>query len=556
MLSKHFSYLPRVCFGEATVRNRRLVRKVLLVILPMTTRPRDVTAYLRRSFVRSFVSLARLNFLTNIARSPLLTPSDLLVLHFDTMAEAAAAAYTVETVAEGAAIGAVAVAKSTVPVVIRFHKIKSPSPDLAVTEHSLNYYKGRAYVFGGDREDGSSSNAMQVITLPANLDAIDVDYQAIEAHIASQRPLASYSDRSEEAGEKEMDSQIPQARSAHASAAVDGTIFVFGGRKPRQASSSGKMNLLDEDGTVHAFSAIDNRWTTLRPRHALCTSGVPQPRVNASMTSSTHPKALGDVDSLGNSHGTLFLHGGCDENGRLLRDTWSFDVYSRMWARLPDLPEPGVEEVAGDGRIFCAESRLWRVGDGFGKIAYLDLSRDVVDDFSGKAEIGITPKTGHWEAFSFGQTAQAGETSQNQTASTKGPTSRADELPIPRKGAGFLPITTGAGREFMLYFMGEDAPDSTVDDMWTFQLVSDRKSPAVVKDKIRAAVGAETGLHRWARCDVVQHSKQAGEMERPTALSGFATTAWTDFGGGAVVMWGGCSRGAGVANEGWVLTVD
>jgi hypothetical protein len=310
------------------------------------------------------------------------------------MAELAAAAYAVETVAEGAAIGGIAVAKSTVPVTIRFHKIKSPSPDLAVTQHSLDYYKGRAYVFGGDREDGFSSNVMHIVTLPTDLDAIDVDYQAVEAQVASQRPLAEYSDRSEEQEEKEKNSEVPRMRSTHASAAVDSTIFVFGGRRPRQASSQEKTRLIDEDGVVHAFSTIDKRWTTLRPRHALCTSGVPQPRTNASMTCSTHPKALDKIDSTADAHGTLFLHGGYDENGRSLRDTWSFDVYSRMWARLPDLPDPGVEEVAGDGRLFCAESRLWRVGDGFGKIAYLELSRDVADDFSGKAEIGITPKTG------------------------------------------------------------------------------------------------------------------------------------------------------------------
>ena len=108
----------------------------------------------------------------------------------------------------------------------------------------------------------------------------------------------------------------------------------------------------------------------------------------------------------------------------------------------------------------------------------------------------------------------------------------------------------------MLYFMGADAPGSTVPDIWTFQIASDKGSAAGLKDRIRTAFGSATGEHRWARCDVVQASKSEGDLERPEGLGDFAADAWADFGGGAAVIWGGKSANGETKNEGWVLTVD
>lgn len=472
------------------------------------------------------------------------------------MAEAAAAFYTAETVAEGAAVGALAVARSTVPVTIRFHKIKSPSQTLALSSHTVNCYGGRAYVFGGDYADGLPDNVMNIVTLPSDLDLSDVDYQFINAEPASARPLEPYSRDPEAKGAtSEAKNVVPIVRAAHASTTIESNIFIFGGRASKQPGDEFQTSLIDENGTVHAFSTVDNKWTTLIPNLSLCTSGVPQPRTYACMTSTAHPSPQGNLEATTEAYGTLFLHGGYDNNSNLLRDTWAFDVTSRSWSLWPTLPEPGPEDVAGEGRIFCKDSRLWRVGDGFGKVSYLEISRDIASDFSGKSELGVTPKTGQWTTLSFGATAKAQAQDEKQDT-TKGPTARADELPIPRRHAGFLPTTTGAGREFLVYFMGEDAPGSTVADIWTFQIASDKSSPAVLKDKIRSVFGKDTGEHRWARCNVVEASKTEGELERPNGLSMFATDAWTDYGGGAIVIWGGKEANGRTKNEGWVITVD
>lgn len=472
------------------------------------------------------------------------------------MAEAAAAFYAIETALEGAAVGAVAVARPTVPVVVRLHKIDPPSQTLALSSHSLNYYRGRAYIFGGDSKHGSTNNAMHTITLPSDLALSDTDYRSIEAATAPTRPLAPYTDDPNATPASSAEPNVvPIARAAHASASIGSNIFIFGGRAPKPPGDDSQTPFIDEKGTIHVYSTSDNKWTTLIPNLSLCTTGIPEPRTDASMTSSSHPLPKGNPDTLPEAYGTLFLHGGYSNTGRLLRDTWAFDVSSRAWSKWPSLPEPGAEDVTGEGRIYCTESRLWRVGDGFGNMAYLELSRDVASDFSGKSEIGVSPKTGTWTTLSFGSTAETEKEGEKQD-STKGPTARADELPMPRKHAGFLPVTTGAGREFLLYFMGEDGPGSTVSDMWTFQIASDKSSPAVLKDKMRSAYGTATGEHQWARCEVVPDSSQQGEDDRPMGLTAFATDAWTDFGGGAAVIWGGKDSGGETKNEGWALIVD
>jgi hypothetical protein len=77
-----------------------------------------------------------------------------------------------------------------------------------------------------------------------------------------------------------------------------------------------------------------------------------------------------------------------------------------------------------------------------------------------------------------------------------------------------------------------------------------------VKDNIRTTVGASLGENRWARCDVVESTKDEGVVERPQPLSRFAVHVWRDFGAGVVVIWGGTTADGEIRDEGWVVTVD
>ena len=479
------------------------------------------------------------------------------------MAEAAAALYAVETAVEGAVIGGLAVGRATVPLHVKFHKIKSPSPSLARRNHSLNIVKNRAYIFGGELEHGLSDVEMQCITLPTDLafKDLDIDYQEIKSEAAPSRPLAPYSDEEEDKAPTSEPNQVPTARAAHASTAVGNNIYMFGGR-----SSGG--SLLDENGTVHAFSALTNQWTTLAPEQTRCSQGVPPPRVQGSLTSTPHPRASNvsmdlNTDTEHNA-GTLFLHSGysSSSSNSSLRDVWTFDISSRVWSKWGDILAPAPEETAGEGRLLCYGSRLWRVGDGFGSMQYCDIGRDKADNAWGNAdtELGVSPKSGQWEKLSFEDNKKpAMEESKEgpvERQENPHPTDKADLLPTPRRSAVFLPITTGAGREYLIYALGSDAPASLLqDDVWSFQIASEAKSLAKAKDKIRGVFGSQSGENQWAKCEVVQATKEDGELPRP-AVEGFAADVWTDFGGGNVVLWGGKAADGSVRNEGWVMSIE
>jgi hypothetical protein len=469
------------------------------------------------------------------------------------MAEAATALYAAETAIEGLAVSAYALSKSIAPLHIRFHKLPDPSPnsELARSSHTLNVVKGKAYIYGGDLRSGSTDPYVHVVTLPSDVSLGDVDYRRVEPKVGG-RPLEGYADAdADTTGGKEGEegNQVPESRAGHASAVVGGVIYVFGGRYPSETEA----HPLRENGVVHAFDTQTESWITLRPHKTKCADGVPKARVYASMSSSEHP--LPGIGEAGvREHGTLFLHGGYDYHKKLMRDVWAFDVASRVWSQWPSVPDVGAEEVAGEGRICCTESRLYRVGDGFGKVDWLDLVRDEIDDFSGKGEWGVGPKSGRWERSEEKtqeklDVKEAGEPS-------KPPLTKVDDMPVPRKGYGLLPITTGAGREYLLMLLGEDGSRSMVKDLWSFQVKSEKKTPAILKDAIRSAVGKQSGENYWARADVVESTKDEGPLEVPAGLSHFAIDDWRDLGAGGVVMWGGRNSSGQSVGDGWLLVVE
>jgi hypothetical protein len=82
--------------------------------------------------------------------------------------------------------------------------------------------------------------------------------------------------------------------------------------------------------------------------------------------------------------------------------------------------------------------------------------RDKVDDFSGVDELGVSPKTGKWEMVSVGPINVSGEESKyDEIEAEMGRPGMhlAEAYPVPRTGVGFVPISMGAGREYLLLFM-------------------------------------------------------------------------------------------------------
>lgn len=508
-----------------------------------------------------------------------------------------AAAYTAETAIEGVAVGAFAIAKSTAPLKARFRRLPSPSPTLKRSSHSLNVVKGRAYIFGGDGDvvGSGGDNAVHVVTLPADLLLSDVDYQKIPALAKPPKPVFGDEGEVENKSLREATSthdteNVPAPRAGHSATVIGDRIYVFGGSKPTGKSDPAlpPNSPLEEDGKVYVFDTTEKTWEVLKPNEEGCRDGFPLPRNYASSSSTVHPlpirrkeggdKAKDDLmteearlrlvssregedftatdDQLSVGYGTLFLHSGYDSDWNLLRDCWAYDVGSRIWSRWPDVP--GSDLDAGEGNICCVESRLWRCGDGFGKVAHLDIVRNQFYDMSGKGELGVSPKTDEWEIHAFG-VAPGNEELEKKVEKKMGvkPSNTDSLFPTKRKRSGFVPVTTGQGRDYLLLFMGEPGPRDVLDDVWSFQIASERKSAAAFKDKIRAMIGKDTGLEQWAKADVQETSEEDGMLDCPKGLSRFGSSSGADLlGDGGVIFWGGVGHDGKMSGDGWIMTVE
>ncbi|KAL8819048.1 MAG: hypothetical protein Q9223_002446, partial [Gallowayella weberi] len=152
----------------------------------------------------------------------------------------AAAAYGVETAAEGAVGAAISIAKPTMPLKAKWRRLTTSTP-LPRSSHSLSVVKGKAYIFGGEELPRQPvDNDMHILTLPSST-VNEVDYKKIPA--------------TGSAGEDE----IPAARVGHTATAINDRIYVFGGR------GGASMNALDEAGAVWEYDTRLDHWTRLSP---------------------------------------------------------------------------------------------------------------------------------------------------------------------------------------------------------------------------------------------------------------------------------------------------
>ena len=458
-----------------------------------------------------------------------------------------AAAYTAETAIEGGVGAAAAIAKATMPLKARWHQMHTDKL-LPRSSHSLSVIKSKAYVFGGEEQPRKPvDNQMHIFTLPSSGHDV-VDYQSIQARAAAEN------------------GDVPNPRVGHTATVVNGRIYVFGGRGGKA------MTPLDEKGRVWVFDSKLNAWSYLDPAKA---SIFPKARSYHASASTEHPVSsvyapsgppagsiasaftkvptydsqdqtespIGIAGSGLDDHGTLFIHGGCTSAGRVA-EVWAFDIASRTWSQYPDAPE----SPCGGPCLTLARDRLYRFG-GFdgqqelgGSVHFLRLTRSTFDDKGGKGELAIAPLTGSWE------TAEAPSGTPSPGA---------------RSVAGFHPVTTGQGRNYLLLFLGERDPSSSGheaaghfwDDVWSFQLPPEGMTAASFKDATRQLFGAKTAEGTWAKCDIPETSL-TGSVEHPGQRGWFASAPGQDLGPGSIILWGGLTAGNTRAGDGWILTID
>jgi hypothetical protein len=400
---------------------------------------------------------------------------------------------------------------------------------------------GRAYIFGGEENPREPvDNDMHVIILPSGT-VTEADYKAIPA-------------KPETAG-----GEVPEPRLGHTAVVIGERIFVFGGRGGKD------MKPLEEKGRVWVFDTRTDLWSFLDP-----TPGTPYPSARSYHTSvaidkpepasrkpiaanpgteepkiGTIAEAAKDESEASMGHGTVFIHAGCPNEGRT-NDIWALDVASRTWKELPAAPG---KPRAGTS-LTISKNRIYRFG-GFngeseegGQIDILELGLETFSNVGGSEKVGVIAKTGKWESLVF--------------------TEEDMKRPGNRSVAGFHTITSGAGREYLLLFMGErDPSDQGHDsagkfwsDVWTFQAPPQGMTAASFKDATWQALGRETGEGKWEPVTVSDAEGVEGEDIHnliPGERGWIASSTLADVDANSVMLWGGLNGKSERLGDGWIL---
>ncbi|KAI2607716.1 uncharacterized protein GGS25DRAFT_497182 [Hypoxylon fragiforme] len=320
----------------------------------------------------------------------------------------------------------------------------------------------------------------------------------------------------------EADGPIPAPRTMHAACALNNHVVIYGG-----VDETG--NPLDEGATVlWLYDTEKLSWGTLEPASHL--ERAPPPRSQARL--------------LAHKDGNLILLGGRDakaKGGADRTDAWHFDFFTKTWNQLPHVPGTSITSAAVAGDTL-----------------YVISGSDTLSSEIHRLEIKLyaeEPPT--WETISF-------------------PTNPLAPGPRPRSNGGLIPVTTGYGRNYLLYFFGDrqDATDKEGgllqwSDLWTFQLpssdvevkatttkVAEAIKPAKIKDAIRSKFGAETGNLTWAEVEV----QPPGDLQEhegkvhPGPRSSFGYDVTSD--GQSVVMWGGSDAKGEPEGDGWIIRLS
>jgi hypothetical protein len=312
---------------------------------------------------------------------------------------------------------------------------------------------------------------------------------------------------------------VPRPRSNHASCAISGCVAVYGGLDEK--------SIFDEAASIWLFDPNDSSWKELRANNA--PDGAPNSRFRAKLF--THD-------------GSLILYGGNETPHTESSEVWQFDMETQTWIRLPEAPVSTSNAAFTNGCLYLISS-----SDAISsKLHYLDLkplkARKDVD----------------WQTIDF-------------------PTNPMAPGPRPRKDGGLLPITTGYGRNFLVYFLGERAKPSSHDesegvtqwsDMWTLQLpssdlsakpalsISEAIKPAKIKDAIRYVLpGTGSGVYTWAEVEVhVPNPDQLNAEGKlhPGPRSCFGCDVMTD--GRSLVLWGGHDAKGERVGDGWIVRLE
>ncbi|KAI1347310.1 hypothetical protein F5Y01DRAFT_295410 [Xylaria sp. FL0043] len=306
----------------------------------------------------------------------------------------------------------------------------------------------------------------------------------------------------------------PKARTQHAACALANYVAIYGG-------CDEKGTVVDEGPKVWLFNTETSAWEVMEPSDHLERTPVPRRR-----------------GTLLSHDGNLILLGGLDSSGSELTDVWHFNCATKIWNQLPRAPIASKSAAIAGHTLYLVAAHEPLSSE----IHHLDL-----DIFAQE------PPT--WQSLSI-------------------PTNPLTPGPKPRADGALVAITTGFGRNYLVYFFGDRLGNAEKDDLgqfsdlWTFQLPSsdvDAKAttnlkeaikPAKIKDQIRSKLGFDTGNASWAEVqiqtpgDIRAHEGKV----HPGPRGSFGYDVTPDKSG--IVLWGGMTADGQPVGDGWMIELS
>ncbi|KAI4088404.1 MAG: hypothetical protein LQ339_008713 [Xanthoria mediterranea] len=453
----------------------------------------------------------------------------------------------VSTTVEGAAIAGIGLAQSTQPLNATFTRITSEA-FLPRSSHTISVVAGKAYIFGGEKSPGSlADDNVHIMKLPSKkpTNVGEPEYKCVPS-----------------LGEAEAGKgRTPGQRAGHTACVIGHRIYVFGGK-----SRDGRP--IEEKGTLWVFDTESLSWSGLdvsgdspstypQPRysHSAVASEYPPPPSTTSPETASYaeqikstvakiPALVGKATPPREPHGSIVICGGLSSSSsEPLTDIWTFTVASNSWSALPDIPALSTLPT-----LAHANHNLYVLG-GSSEVGSEIHRLQLHNDSLVSANMAIRSEQTEWSNLPF-------------------PTNPLAPGPRPRLGAGMLPVTTGNGRLYILYFLGQKATNGGEkeeaeywSDTWSYQVPAVDIMPAGIKDKTRSLMGISTGEGTWAEVKVVPNEEGSGGLEtegksHPGPRGWFASCVLgKDFDGGGVVIWGGINAKGETEGEGWIVSV-
>ncbi|PPJ55616.1 hypothetical protein CBER1_03735 [Cercospora berteroae] len=438
------------------------------------------------------------------------------------MAEAAAVggvvAYEVAETAVQVAAAGYAVAKPTQPLKASFHQIATAKDDETRTSVVRSDHSVTV-VKNRAYVFGGETASGQLASNDIHAVTLDKPAEEKSEHEPEYSILPAVAD---------VEGQpVPEARTKHAATHFNICVAIFGG-----LNEAGK--LVDEEPVIWLYVTGKSAWESLKSDHG----PAPAQRSGA---------------RLFNFNNNLVLYGGVDANGEPLRDIWHFSYTQKTWTQLPIAPVSTRNAALVDGVLYLISGTDNMSSD----VHSLHLHPN--ENAEESLHVNSDPQT-EWHTASF-------------------PTNPLTPGPRPRVGGGLLPISTGYGRNYLLYFFGARqnpntteavSPDDTEDpsqwsDSWTYQIpssspevkptlsISEAIKPARIKDAIREKLGYSSGEQSWAEVEVLPPGDLVvgtGKIH-PGPRAFFGYDVMPD--GHGVVVWGGLNAKGEREGDGWII---